>query len=132
LYDAPRTFKELLVFRKVAPPTLSRTIEAMVQRGWVERVPHPTDRRQVLLSLTTAGKSEVETMVERVESHLAQYVERASPQERQSLTTALDILNHMFQGIQCPPDAATKPAKATKAAKQRNNATRAPKQRRKA
>ena len=36
--------------------TLSRTIDGLVNIGLVERVPHPTDRRFNLLSLTAKGQ----------------------------------------------------------------------------
>ena len=34
LKDGPKTFKDLCAFRGVAPPTLSRSVTAMVRRGW--------------------------------------------------------------------------------------------------
>jgi len=36
--------------------TLSRTVDGLVNVGLVERVPHPTDRRFMLLSLTAQGR----------------------------------------------------------------------------
>lgn len=36
--------------------TVSRAIEGLVQQGLVQRTPHPTDRRFVLLKLTCAGE----------------------------------------------------------------------------
>lgn len=41
LQQGPLTFKQLISWRKVAPPTLSRTIDALVKRGWVDRTPIP-------------------------------------------------------------------------------------------
>lgn len=39
------------------PPNVSRLIDALVARGYVERSPDPADRRSWLVSLTRSGKA---------------------------------------------------------------------------
>src|SRR5690349_15368123 len=46
---------ELAGHEKVQPPSMTRVIAALVESGLVMRTPHPTDRRQVVLSTTQAG-----------------------------------------------------------------------------
>lgn len=41
-------------------PSMSRAIDALVKRGFVERIPSTEDRRRVILSLTSAGQSVIE------------------------------------------------------------------------
>lgn len=51
----PCTMGELAEFSSVERTTMTRTVDQLVADGLVERVTPPTDRRQVLLSLTEAG-----------------------------------------------------------------------------
>ena len=39
----------------VTNPTITRTVDGLVERGYVERQPDATDRRKIYLSLTEAG-----------------------------------------------------------------------------
>mgnify|MGYP001217572797 CR=1 FL=1 len=50
---------ELLVLGQrclIRPPSLSRIVSALIERGLVRRVVHPEDRRRVLISLTDKGR----------------------------------------------------------------------------
>jgi DNA-binding MarR family transcriptional regulator len=40
----------------VATPTVTRTVDALVERGYVERQPDATDRRKIYLRLTQTGR----------------------------------------------------------------------------
>lgn len=92
LHHAPSTFKDLCAHRRVAPATLSRSIEAMVKRGWVERVPHPDDRRQLMLNLTPAGKYEVEALDDGAQTYLAQALKKLSSEQRDAAARSLGDL----------------------------------------
>lgn len=92
LHHAPITFKDLCAHRRVAPATLSRSIEAMVKRGWVERVAHPDDRRQLMLHLTPAGKQEVEALDDGAQAHLAQALKKLSADQREAAARSLGDL----------------------------------------
>ena len=48
---------ELAEHEKVQPPSMTRVIAALEERGLVMRVPHSTDRRQVVLSVTENGRA---------------------------------------------------------------------------
>ena len=52
----PLTAGELAAHRDGAPPSLTRTVNCLVERGMVAREPHSTDGRQVLVELTEAGR----------------------------------------------------------------------------
>ena len=57
----------------VSQPLISRTVEKMVQRGLIVRSAHPTDRRQVLLTASDAGRA----LDRRVRQHFVTAQERA-------------------------------------------------------
>src|SRR5712691_5235856 len=62
---------ELAEHEKVQPPSMTRVIAALV--GWqlVARAPHPTDRRQVMLTVTPGGRDLVHKVRRRREAWLA-------------------------------------------------------------
>jgi DNA-binding MarR family transcriptional regulator len=52
----PCAMNELAEFAAVDRTTLTRTVDQLVQSGWVERTTPKADRRQVLLTLTRDGR----------------------------------------------------------------------------
>lgn len=96
LMEGPRTFKDLCAFRGVAPPTLSRSIDAMVKRGWVERVPHPDDKRKLLLQATDEGQRHFKELVTDSRDHLAQVLQALNSDERNTIAQALDLLKKVL------------------------------------
>src|SRR5512142_1180209 len=51
------TPRDLAEAERVQPPTMSKVLAKLEERGLVQRAPHPTDGRQVLLSATDAGRA---------------------------------------------------------------------------
>src|SRR5689334_4120251 len=54
---APFSLGELASRHHVTPSTMSRAIDVLVRRDWVERRSDPNDRRQVILTLTPDGQA---------------------------------------------------------------------------
>ena len=52
----PRTLTELAALQGVSLPTMSNSISAMVQRGWVRRTAPPKDRRVVIIEVTPTAR----------------------------------------------------------------------------
>jgi DNA-binding MarR family transcriptional regulator len=55
----PMTPTALAEDQHVQPPPMTRTINVLAEAGLVRRDDHPTDRRQVVVSITDAGLAEV-------------------------------------------------------------------------
>ena len=51
---------ELAEHEKVQPPSMTRVIAVLEERDLVLRSPHPTDRRQVVLTVTEEGRAVVQ------------------------------------------------------------------------
>jgi len=51
---------------QVHPTSVTSTVDRLVVQGYVERAPHPTDRRTVLASITPAGRAAVEEATDAV------------------------------------------------------------------
>jgi DNA-binding MarR family transcriptional regulator len=88
---------DLAEHEKVQPPSMTRVIAALVDWGLVTRAPHPTDRRQVILTVTPAGRSLVQKVRRRKEAWLARRLAELSPQERAILREAAPILEKLSQ-----------------------------------
>ncbi len=88
---------DLAEHEKVQPPSMTRVIAALVDWELVTRAPHPTDRRQVILTVTPAGRALVQKVRRRKEAWLAQRLAELSPQERATLRAAAPILEKLSQ-----------------------------------
>src|ERR1700756_1014378 len=73
---------------KVQPPSMPRVIAVLEERGLVRREPHATDRRQVILTVTSDGRELVQRVRRRREAWLAQRLQELTPDERQILRGA--------------------------------------------
>jgi DNA-binding MarR family transcriptional regulator len=58
--NGPRTLTQAAVDFGVPITTLSTMLGPLIERGDIVRLPHPTDRRARLLSLTDAGRERLE------------------------------------------------------------------------
>jgi DNA-binding MarR family transcriptional regulator len=88
---------ELAEHEKVQPPSMTRVIAVLEERGLVLRAPHATDRRQVVLTVTAEGRNLVQRVRRRREAWLAQRLQELSPEERQILRAAAPILEKISQ-----------------------------------
>jgi DNA-binding MarR family transcriptional regulator len=88
---------ELAEHEKVQPPSMTRVISVLVDSQLVRREPHPSDRRQVVLTATDAGRDLVIKARRRREAWLAQRLEELSPAERTALRAAAPILEKLSQ-----------------------------------
>jgi DNA-binding MarR family transcriptional regulator len=88
---------ELAEHEKVQPPSMTRVIAVLEERGLVRRAAHPTDRRQVVLTVTPEGRDLVQRVRRRREAWLAQRLQELSAEEREVLRAAAPILEKISQ-----------------------------------
>ncbi|GAA3020670.1 MarR family transcriptional regulator [Streptosporangium longisporum] len=86
---------ELADLEKVQPPSMTRVIAALAERGLVSRTPHPTDRRQVSVSLTEEGSTLLGEERRLKEAWLTQRLKELAPEERAVLRQAAPILEKL-------------------------------------
>jgi DNA-binding MarR family transcriptional regulator len=75
-------------------PAASRSVDALVQRGWLERREDPDDRRMKRVRLSPEGQSIVERILEARRDHLTRYAATLSDAERKRLASTLSSLPH--------------------------------------
>ena len=88
---------ELAEHEKVQPPSITRVIASLEERGLIQRMPHPSDRRQVVLTVTDQGRDVVRQVRQLREAWLARRLRDLTPVERGVLREALPILEKLSQ-----------------------------------
>jgi DNA-binding MarR family transcriptional regulator len=89
------TPRELADTERVQPPTMTKIVGKLEERGLVARTPHPTDRRQVILAATEQGRA-VYAQFERARNEwLAVQLAELDPAERDTLSRAAEILQQV-------------------------------------
>ncbi len=95
LEDAPRTPGELAELERVAKPSMTRTVAALVERKLVSRQDDPSDGRQVILSLTDDGRRTLRAIRRRRDAWMSSRVSVLTPEEQEVLTRATEILTRV-------------------------------------
>ena len=98
LEDGPRTPKELADIEKVSAPSMTRTVNGLVELGLVARADDPTDGRQVILSLTPEGRAAVRDTRRRRDQWFAARLETLTDDERDLLARATALLERVAAG----------------------------------
>lgn len=96
-WKGPMTPTALAEDQHVQVPPMVRTINAVVRAGLARRDPHPTDRRQVLVSITEAGRDEVAETRRRRTEWLAKSLTHFTPDEREVLAQATVLLQRLVK-----------------------------------
>ena len=95
LEEAPRTPGELADIERVSPPSMTRTVAALVERGLVARTADPSDGRQVILSLTPEAKRLLKEIRRRRDQWMTVRMKGLSPEEQEILRRAAPILSRL-------------------------------------
>ncbi|GAB3617747.1 MarR family transcriptional regulator [Okibacterium endophyticum] len=81
--SGPSTQQALSEALSVTPRNISGLVDALENHGYVQRSPHPSDRRAVLVTLTSSGETAMARMQEE-HAHLEEELRGAVAQEHLS------------------------------------------------
>ncbi|MEP7034332.1 MAG: MarR family transcriptional regulator [Dermatophilaceae bacterium] len=95
LEDNTLTPRELAAIECVSPPSMTRTVAGLVERGLVARTDDPLDGRQVFISLTAHGLSLLSETRRRRDAWMATRLKGISADEREVLVKATAILTRV-------------------------------------
>jgi DNA-binding MarR family transcriptional regulator len=93
---SPCTMSELARFQAVSLPTMSKSVDMLVRRGWVERCIDKQDRRQTMARLTPSGKRMLAHIKQRTERQVTQTLAPLTTAEREQLVSTLNILRRVL------------------------------------
>lgn len=85
------------------PPNVSRLIDALVDRGYVERSPDPADRRSWLVSLTRRGKSRTDRLLRKVVAERQLVFDGFADSELAAMLSALDRIDQNVRRLLLQP-----------------------------
>lgn len=92
------TPRELADVERVQPPTMTKIVAKLEERGMVQRTPHPTDGRQVILSATEEGRAVLALHARARDEWLTRMLNGLTPEERETLRRAAAILEKIARG----------------------------------
>jgi DNA-binding MarR family transcriptional regulator len=93
--EGDRTPGQLAQHERVQPPSMTRTVSCMEAEGLVERHPHPTDGRQVVVRLSERGREVLLADRRRRDAWLNRRLRELTPEERSVLRQAAPILEKL-------------------------------------
>lgn len=85
----PVNLATLATLLGVQPSATGRMVDRLVSAGLIDRLPHPTSRRELLASLTKRGREVVAKVTANRRAEIARIVEKMPAAERHGLVRAL-------------------------------------------
>jgi len=97
VFAGPLSLAELAAAEQVKPPTMSRIVDALVERGLVTREAKPGDRRSVRIMATAQGSELLNAGRERRVRALVARLGQLADSERRALARGVEILERVVR-----------------------------------
>jgi DNA-binding MarR family transcriptional regulator len=88
---------ELAAHERVQPPSMTKVLANLEDRGLVRRQVHPTDRRQAIIEITESGVALLDSERRSRDLWLTQQLSRLTPDERALLRKIVPVLDKLAQ-----------------------------------
>ena len=95
VFAGPMSLAGLAAAEQVKPPTMSRIVDALVERGLVTRIAKPGDRRSVEIAATREGIQLLAAGRERRVGALVSRLRKLADSERRALARGVEILERV-------------------------------------
>lgn len=86
---------ELAAHEKVQPPSVTKILARLEELGYVTRVPHADDRRQVVVTISPSGIALLDDDRRRRDAWIAQRLRALDPDELAALKAAIPVLEKL-------------------------------------
>jgi DNA-binding MarR family transcriptional regulator len=93
----PFTMSELARHKAISLPTMSRSVDMLARRGWVERFVDDADRRQTLVRPTEAGRQILADCRRQIEDLIDDKLAALSDRQRGELAASLSLLRDVLR-----------------------------------
>lgn len=91
----PMSAGELANCERVQPPSMTKVLSMLEERGLVRRDSHPGDRRQAIMSITDAGIALLDSERRSRDAWLSQRLAQLTPDERAALRNVVPVLDKL-------------------------------------
>lgn len=91
----PMTPGALAEHENIRPPSMTRTVNTLVELGLVAKASDENDKRLVVVELTDAGRNEIKVTRRRRDAWLTKKLGQLTPEERQTLADASELLTRI-------------------------------------
>lgn len=96
LRRGPLTPGELADAEKVSAPSMTKTVNCLVDKGLVARTDHPDDGRCKVLTLTEAGRDALAEVAQARDDWMVHQIEGLTAEEQALLREATELLNRVL------------------------------------
>ena len=93
----PMSAGELAACERVQPPSMTKVLANLEERGLVRRDAHPSDKRQAIISVTDEGRALLESERRSRDAWLSQRLAALSPDERALLRDVVPLLDKLAE-----------------------------------
>ena len=88
---------DLAAHERVQPPSMTKVLAMLEEKGMVTRAAHPTDKRQAIIALTAAGLDLLESERRQRDAWLSQRLAQLTPDERAALRDVIPVLDKLAE-----------------------------------
>jgi DNA-binding MarR family transcriptional regulator len=99
LRGGARRITELAAEERVTQPAITLLVNRLAERGWVQRIPDPSDGRAVLVSLTAEGHEVFERLRAEYRALLHEEMAALDDSEVATLAAAVEVLDKLIDRL---------------------------------
>ena len=93
----PMSAGDLAGHERVQPPSMTKVLASLEEKRLVTREAHPTDKRQAIIVLTSAGLDLLESERRQRDAWLSQRLAQLTPDERAALRAVIPVLDKLAE-----------------------------------
>ena len=93
----PMSPGELATYERVQPPSMTKILAGLEERGLVHRTTHPTDRRQAIIELTETAHELIDSERRSRDAWFSQRLVTLSEDERTLLRNVVPVLDKLAE-----------------------------------
>src|SRR3954470_6538180 len=95
--SGPMSAGELASCERVQPPSMTKVLANLEQRGLVRREVHPTDRRQAIIEITLAGEELLDSERRSRDAWLSKQLATLSAEDRALVQRVIPIMEKLAE-----------------------------------